>query len=273
MKPIKQILAVIDNSKLSRDILMKSIEFADKFDAKIIILYTIHIPFFDLPFYNKNVPIDKEVVKNSINKMFDELNIKKNINYHTIVYFGDSSDRAVVEAKRDNIDIVITGANIKYEKIIREAKKTLLIIKDRYKEYKNILIPTDLSIKSKDAIEFMKENFDANFALVYGYETIATTMSMYDIGYVDMVEYQDENREIAQKLLEEFSMDVGIDGELSDASLSLPYGILDYIEKKAPDLVVTASHSSPKNFLLGSISSYIAKEITTDILIFVRCFT
>jgi len=269
MKPIKNILAVIDDSKLSRDILTKSIEFANKFNAKIIVLYTIHIPFFDLPFYKKNVPIDKEIVKDSIDKIFDELNIDKNIKHHTIVHFGDSSDRAVVEARRDNIDIVITGASIKYEKIIREAKKTLLIIKDGYKEYKNILIPTDLSIKSKEAISFIKQNFEANLSLVYGYETIATTMSMYDIGYIDMVEYQDENREIAKKLLKEFTKEVGVDGELTDASFTLPYGILDYIKKKAPDLVVTASHSSPKNFLLGSISSYIAKEATTDVLIFV----
>jgi len=269
MKPIKHILTVIDDSKLSRDILKKSIEFADKFSAKIIVLYTIHIPFFDLPFYKKDVPVDKEVVKNSIDKIFDELNIGKNIEHYTIVYFGDSSDRAVVEAQRDSIDIVITGASIKYEKIIREAKKTLLIVKDRYKEYKNILIPTDLSIKSKETIIFMKQNFHANISLLHGYETIATTMSMYDIGYIDMVEYQDENREIAKKLLKEFAQEVGLVGELTDANFSLPYGILDYIEKKAPDLVVTASNSSPKNFLLGSTSSYLAKEATTDVLIFV----
>ena len=269
MTPIKHILAVIDNSELSIDILKKSIEFANKFNAKIIILYTIHIPFFDLPFYKKDVPIDKTKVKKSIDKIFDELNIEDNIQHHTIVYFGDSSDRAVVEAKRDNIDIVITGANIKYEKIIREAKKSLLIIKNKYKKYKNILMPTDLSIKSQESIEFIKNNFDANFALVYGYEVIATTMSMYDIGYADMVEYQDENREIAHKLLDEFAKKVNIKGELTDASFSLPYGILNYIENKSPNLVVMASRSSEKSFLLGSVSSYIAKETTSDILIFV----
>jgi nucleotide-binding universal stress UspA family protein len=269
METIKHILAVIDDSQLSRDILKRSIEFAKRFDANIVILYTIHIPFFDLPFFNKNVPVDKEAVKKSIEKMFDELNKEDNIKYHTVVYFGDSGDRAVVEAQRDNVDMVITGANIKYEKIIREAKKSLLVVKKEYKEYKNILIPTDLSEKSKEAIEFMKANFKANFSLVYGYETIATTMSMYDIGYMDMVEYQEENREIAKNLLKSFSKDVGIEGELTDASFSLPYGILEYIERKSPDLVVTASHSSEKNFLLGSISSYIAKESSIDVLIFV----
>jgi len=270
MKPIKNILTVIDNSKLSRDILKKSIEFANRFNARIIILYTIHVPFFDLPFYKKDIPIDKEAVKNSIDEIFDELNRDKNIKHYTVVYFGDSSNRAVVEAQRDNIDIVITGDSIRYEKIIREAKKSLLIIKNGYKEYKKILIPTDLSVKSKEAIEFIKQNFKAELSLVYGYENIATTMSIYDISYSDMVAFRDENREIAKKLLEEFTKEVGVAGELSDANLALPYGILDYIEKKAPDLVVTASHSSPKNFLLGSISSYIAKEATTDVLIFVN---
>jgi len=269
MTSIKHILAVIDNSELSRDILKKSIEFAQRFNSKIIILYTIHIPFFDLPFYKKDIPIDKEAVKDSIDSIFDELNQDYGIEYYTLVYFGDSSDRASIEAQRDNVDMVITGASIKYEKIIREAQKSLLVVKNGYKEYKNILIPTDLSKKSKEAIEFMKKNFDANFSLVYGYETIATTMGMYDIGYIDMVEFQEENREIAQELLDAFSKDVGIEGELTDASFSLPYGILEYIESKSPDLVVTASHSSDKNFLFGSTSSYIAKEANSDVLIFV----
>ncbi len=41
--------------KISRDILKKSVELAKKFNANIIILYTIHIPF-DLPSYKKDVP-------------------------------------------------------------------------------------------------------------------------------------------------------------------------------------------------------------------------
>ena len=45
--------------------------------------------------------------------------------------------------------------------------------------------------------------------------------------------------------------------------------LIDYIENKSPDLVVTASHSSEKGFLFGSVSSYIAKEASMDVLIFV----
>ncbi len=267
MKSIKNILTVIDDNKLSRDILKKSIEFAKKFNANIIILYTIHIPFFDLPSYKKDVPVNKDDVKDNIDKMFNELN--GDIKHHTIVYFGDNTDRAVVEAKRDNVDLIITGNHIKYEKVIRESQKSLLVVKNKYKEYKDILIPTDLTKKSKESIAFIKSNFQsANFSLVHGYESVAVAMSMYDIGYTDMVEYQEANRDIALKLFEDFKKEVSLEGELTDASFSLPYGILEYIKQKKPDLIVVASHSSEDSFFVGSTSSYLAKESSCDIFIF-----
>jgi nucleotide-binding universal stress UspA family protein len=267
MRDINKILTVIDDSKLSRDILKKSIELADKFDASIIVLYTIHIPFFNLPIYNRDVPVDKERVKDSIDKMFSKLN-EKEVKHHTLVYFGDNSERAIIEAKRDAVDMIVTCDNIKYEKLIREAQKPMLIVKREYKEYKDILIPTDLTEKSKKSIEFIRDSFDAKFALVYGYESVTATMSMYDISYVDMVEYQGQNRDIAQKLLSEFEKEVGVEGELTDSSFSLPNGVLEYIEEKKPDLVTVASHSSEESFFVGSMSSYLAKESPCDILIF-----
>ncbi len=267
MKAIKNILTVIDDDKLSRDILKKSVELAKKFNANIIILYTIHIPFFDLPSYKKDVPVNKDEVKDNIDKIFNELN--SGVKHHTIVYFGDNTDRAVVEAKRDNVDLIVTGEHIKYEKVIRESQKSLLVVKREYREYKDILIPTDLSNKSKESIEFIKSSFkNSNFSLVHGYESVAVVMSMYDIGYADMVEYQEENREIALELFKNFQKEVGIKGELTDAEFSLPYGILEYIKNKEPDLVVVASHSLDDSFFVGSTSSYLAKESPCDIFIF-----
>ncbi len=269
MKKIKNILAVIDDSKIDKDILKRAISCAKTFNAeKIIILYTIHIPFFDLPSYKKDVPIDKNRVKNSIDKIFNELN-SNNIPYYIAVYFGDKTDRAIVEANKDGVDIIITGNHIEYEKVIRESQKSLLVVKNSYREYRDILIPTDLSSKSKESIEFIKKYFNnSKLSLVHGYENIAVAMSMYDIGYVDMIDYQNENREIAERLLEDFSKEVGVDGELTDTSFSLPYGILDYIKDKKPDLVVVASHSKEENFFIGSTSSYLAKESPCDIFIY-----
>jgi len=267
MKNINKILTVIDDSVLSKDIMRKSIELADKFGASIIVLYTIHIPFFNLPTYNKNVPVDREKVKEKIDKIFKELN-KNHVEHYTLVYFGDNSERAIIEAKRDAVDMIITCDNIKYEKLIRETQKSILIIKSEYKEYKNILIPTDLTKKSKKSIEFIKDGFNANFSLVYGYESITATMSMYDISYINMVEYQSQNRDIAVELLQEFKKEVELEGELTDSSLSIPYGVLKYIEEKKPDLIMVASHSSEENFFVGSMSSYLAKESPCDILIF-----
>ena len=269
MKRIKNILAVIDDSKENRDILKKAIELVKIFNAKkIVILYTIHIPFFDLPFYKKDVPIDKDRVKKSIDKIFNELN-SDNISHYTVVYFGDKTDRAIVEAKKDDVDIIVTGDHIEYEKVIRGSQKSLLVVKNSYREYRDIVIPTDLTLKSKESIEFTKRYFsNSKLSLVHGYENIAVAMSMYDIGYMDMLDYQEENREIAKKLLEDFSKEVKVDGEITDGSFSLPYSILAYIKDKKPDLVVVASHSKESSFFIGSISSYLAKESPYDIFIY-----
>lgn len=269
MKNIQKILAVIDDSELSSEILKKSIELARNFDANIIVLHTIHIPFLNLKLYNNEVPIDKEDIKERIDTIFDTLNKEAQVKHHTLVYFGDAGDRATLEAKRDDVDMIIGGNHMNFEKLLREANKPILVIKDKCKSYNNILIPTDLSEKSKEAISFTKTHFpSSDLKLVYGYESIAMVTTMYDINYTEMVNYQQENREIAANLLKEFEEEVGVSGALTDATFSLSNGILDYVEKRNPDLVVVASHSGKGEFFIGSTSSYIAKESTSDVLIF-----
>ncbi|MCH9741045.1 MAG: universal stress protein [Epsilonproteobacteria bacterium] len=269
MKPIKQILAVIDEQKSSQDILKKSIELAEKFDAKIIILHTIHIPFLNIPAYSDDVPIDKEKIKDSIDKTVERLKNGADVDHYTFVYFGDSSERAIVEAKRDDIDLIITSSEMKFEKVIQEAHKPILVINGEFKAYDNILLPTDLSEKSKESIDFVKENFEnSNLSMVYGYERIAMVTSMYDISYVDMMEYQAQNREISVNLLEDFEKKVGIKGELLDITFSLTSRLVDYIEEKNPDLVVVASRSGESTLVLGSVSSYVANASPNDVLIY-----
>ncbi|MBU1668924.1 universal stress protein [bacterium] len=269
MKNIQTILAVIDDSKLNSEVLKKSIELASNFNAKIIVLHTIHIPFLDLKLYSSEVPIDKEEIKEKIDTVFDTLNEEAQVKHHTMVYFGDPSDRANLEAKRDDVDMIIGGSNINFEKLIRAVNKPILVIKESCKPYNSILIPTDLSEKSKEAIGFVKTHFPSDdLKLVYGYESIAMVTTMYDINYTEMVNYQQENQEIAAKLLKKFEEEVGVSGTLTDATFSLSSGILDYVEKKNPDLVVVASHSGDNDFFIGSTSGYIAKESRSDVLIY-----
>ena len=269
MKNINTILAVVDDSVLSSEILKKSIELAGEFNAHIIILHTIHIPFLNLALYDKEVPIDKETIKESIDAVFETLNEGKNIDHHTLVYFGDPSDRAVVEAKRDNVDLIVGGSSINFEKLLREVNTSILVVKENSKVYNDILIPTDLSEKSKEAIEFTKAHFPTkNLNLVYGYESIAMVTSMYDINYMEMIDYQRNNKKIASDLLTKFEKNVGVKGALTDVALSLSHGLLKYVNRKKPDLVVVASHSGQDEMFIGSTSSYLAKESISDLLIF-----
>jgi len=268
---MKNILCVVDNIENSKSVIERGVEFAKIFNSKVIVVYTIHIPFFDLPIYSKKeLSIDKDGLTEKIRGIFKKINEDESLLHYISVDFGDKTDRAIVEAKRDSVDIIVVGEHINYEKVLSEAKKCMLVVKSKYKEYKNILCPTDLSLKSKKSIEFIKKYFKrANFKLVYAYESVAVGMSMYDISYFGMVEIQEENRLIAEELFEEFKKEVNLDGDFIDANFSVPLALVEYIRENSVDLVVVASHTKENsNFLIGSVSSFLAKELKCDIFIY-----
>lgn len=269
MKTIKHILAVIDDTPRAESILEKSLELSETLGAKLIVLHTIHIPFLKMPAYVQDVPVDKAKIKASIDQKVATLQGERTVEHHTLVYFGDGSERAIVEAKRDGVDLIVAGSDMDFDKVIREAQKPILVVNDAAKPYRNILIPTDLSEKSKHGIAYAKALFEqSSMRLVYGYERIAMVTSMYDISYADMLEYQRENREISENLLKSFIEEVKVEGELVDATFSLATHLVEYIEAKQPDLVVVASGSSDDIFNFGSISGYIAQESSKDVLIY-----
>jgi len=269
---MRNILCVIDNLEDSKDILKRGVEFAKIFNSKVLVVYTIHIPFFDLPIYSKrDFSVDKRKIVERIEKMFLDIDkSSRELLYYISVDFGDKTDRAIYEAKRDSVDIVVLGENADYERILSEARKCLLVVKEKYRPYRNILFPTDLSKKSKESIKFITKHLKgANFRLVYAYESVAVGMSMYDISYFGMVEIQEENRKIAKELFEEFKREVGVDGDFIDAGVSVPLSLVEYINSSDVDLVVVASHIGENGHLLmGSVSSFLAKELKCDIFIY-----
>jgi|GEM_PF-4388080 len=269
---MKNILCVIDTIDIdsNRDILKRGVEFAKIFNSKVIIVYTIHIPFFDLPIYSeKNFLIDKSRIRDKIEENFKQI-ADLNLLHYISIDFGDKIDRAILEAKRDGVNIVVVGDNIDYERLLSGAKKSLLVVKSGYREYKDILFPTDLSKKSKESIKFTKRYLKgADFKLVYAYESVAVGMSMYDISYFGMVEIQEENRDIALRLFNEFKREVELDGDFIDVGVSVPLSLIEYINQKSVDLVVVASHIGENGHLLiGSVSSFLAKELKCDIFIY-----
>jgi nucleotide-binding universal stress UspA family protein len=267
---MSNILCVVDNIDTSGDILKRGVEFARVFNSKVIVVYTIHIPFFDLPIYSKkDFIVDRDKIKEKIKEAFVQVSDLDMLHYIS-VDFGDKLDRAILEAKRDGVSIVVVGDNMDYERLLSESKKSLLVVKSSYREYRNILFPTDLSEKSKESIFFIKEHLKgANFKLVYAYESVAVGMSMYDISYFGMVEIQEENRDIALRLFNEFKKEVGIDGDFIDVGISVPLSLMEYIDQESVDLVVVASHIGENGHLLmGSVSSFLAKELKCDIFIY-----
>ena len=267
MRRIKTILAVISNEQLSEEILKKSLELAKQFEAKLILLHTIHIPFLHLPSYNRDVPLDKEQIKKSIDAKVTTLMGDDAVEYHTFVYFGDRTERAILEAKRDEVDLIVGSSALAIDKMMVSVQKPILIINRETRPYENILIPTDLSDTSKATIQRTKAYFpQSKIALVYGYESLVMINSIYDMSYVDVVDFQDGNRGVSLARLEKIKETEGLEGELIDSTGSLAWSLVEYIEQNAPDLVMVAS-GNRENFAFGSVSSYIAREAHCDVFI------
>ncbi len=265
---MKTILALIGKDELSEEVLKKSMAFALNFEAKIIFVHTIHIPFLHLPSYNHEVPLDKKKIKEGIEEKMQLLCGNHKIDYYALVYFGDATERAIIEAKRDAVDLIISTNDIKIEKFVSEVQKPLLILKNKEQTYADILISTDLSNRSKSAINYIKKHFSqSKISLLYAYESIVMMTSMYDIAYVNMLEYQDENREISERLFEEFKADIELEGDFIEATSSITDNLLLHIEAKHPSLLVVASGDS-EGFGFGSVSAYIARESSCDVLVY-----
>jgi len=265
---MKTILVVVGEDSLSQEVLQKAIEISVRFKAKMLVLHTIHIPFLDIPSYNHEVPLDKNRIKESIESKVEALRGSQMVDYYTLVYFGDPVQRAIVEAKREQVDLIITSPNIKLEKLLLEVQKNTLLIHGVSKHYHDILIPTDLSDLSKEAIKHTQRLFpQSHIRLVYGYESIVLRSSIYDISYEEMVGYHEENREIALKRMSQFQEELGLEGELIDTTLSIYESLVAYIKEKNPDLVVVASGSS-ESFNFGSVSTYIAKMASCDVWVY-----
>jgi len=265
---MQNILALLGDGHLNEEVLKRAFMLAKQFDAKVIILQTIHVPFVDLPNYSSELPLDKREVRDQIQAKIASILGDQMVDYHLLVFFGEATDRAIIEAKRDGIDLIITTEDIKIDRLARSVHKPILIQKNPTKAYNNILIATDLKEGSIRAIEYIKSNFpSAKISLVYAYESMVMMTSMYDISYLNIDPYQEQNRIIAQDLFESLQKREGVSGVWIEATPSVPLALLDYIEEGKPDLVVVAS-SNKEGLLFGSVSAYIARESTVDVLVY-----
>jgi nucleotide-binding universal stress UspA family protein len=137
--------------------------------------------------------------------------------------------------------------------------------------YKNILAPTDFERQSKQSVIFAKNIFPTSkIKIVHVYETFHES-GPYAVENISLMKYNQTVKAYAENNLKFFLKNVDIkDADAIDGKENSIDALAEYIEDGKYDLVVVGSRGiSGFGALLGSVASFIAREVENDVLVYV----
>jgi nucleotide-binding universal stress UspA family protein len=138
--------------------------------------------------------------------------------------------------------------------------------------YKNIVAPTDFERQSKQSVLFAKDIFPTSkINIVHAFETIYMEGPYAAVGR-DLSQYNDVAKSCAKKDLKDFMKAVSVKkGKIIEGEIYTKEALLDYIKDGSYDLVVMGSRGTTGlNSLLGSVATYILRETSSDVLVYVQ---
>jgi nucleotide-binding universal stress UspA family protein len=286
MKKLKRIVVGIDISEKSDHVLTRALNLANEQKADLFVVHAVRTPWLSVPSYfgSKDIGIDTEGITKKIEKKLKTLNKESKVSCFVLVKEGNAEDIILYECKLLRADMILIGAHSKRkgrkgilgttaQKVAHQSHLPVLIVKNSAKTpYKNILAPTDFERQSKQSVLFAKDIFPTSkISIVHAFETIYMDGPYAAVGR-DLSQYNDVARSCAQKDLKDFMKDVSVKkGKLIEGEIYTKEALLDYIKEGKYDLVVMGSRGTAGvNALLGSVATYILREASSDVLVYVQ---
>ncbi len=285
MKKLKRIVVGLDVFEKSNDVLKRALALANEHKADLFIVHAVRIPWLAVPSYfgSKDIAIDKEGITKKIEKKVKALNKDFKVSCFIFVKEGNAADIILYESKLNQADMIVIGKHSREkgrkgfvgttaQKVAHQSHLPVLIVNNSAKNtYKNIIAPTDFEIQSKQSVLFAKNIFPkAKIKIVHAFETIYME-GPYAVAGRDLSQYNDVAKSCAKKDLKDFMKDVAVkSGKIIDGELYTKEALIDYIKEGAYDLVVVGSRGTAGlNALLGSVATYILRESSSDVLVYV----
>ena len=285
MKKLKRIVVGLDIIEKSNNVLKRALSIANEHKASLFIVHAVRTPWLEAPTYfgSKDISIDKEGITKTIEKKIKTLNREFNVPYFIFVKEGSADDIILYESKLNHADMIIIGGHSKSkgrkgflgttaQKVANKSHLPVLIVKNSVKtSYKNIIAPTDFGMQSKQSVLFAKDIFPTSKVnIINAFETIYMEGPYAVVGR-DLSQYNDVAKSCAKDDLKEFMEAVSVKkGKVIDGELYTKEALVNYIEDGSYDLVVMGSRgTSGFNALLGSVATYILRETSRDVLVYV----
>lgn len=285
--PLNHILIASDFSKHANYALQKAIDLAKQHGAMLYFVHVLNqswmanqtlVPVKDTQLEQLNAKQESE------EKLLDLLgHFSLNQPYHVSVLTGRTSDEILRHAHKNHCELIVVGAHGRYyindyvfgttsADIVRQGDTPVLLIKKEPNfSYKRIVIATDFSDASKEAIEFTFNSFpDAQFQLLH-------IVDIYYKQFLDDNTFRQESPDKNSKTkdlwhkLDDFLKTCRVDPNQFDIKIIGGYtadAIIMQSEKWQADLLAfgTQGHSKLHYFLLGSVAKRLVQLSNIDML-------
>jgi nucleotide-binding universal stress UspA family protein len=188
-------------------------------------------------------------------------------------------------ARKAAVDITLVGAHgaqfIKdlllgttAEKIVRKGDRPVLVVKRPVRApYRNILLPTDFSDHSSQALKFaMRVAPDARYHLLHVFQGIEGQLWRAGFAKSEIKRYRRQAAQQSREEMTHFIRALGLNGR--SISRLMRYGrapdvITTVTRGLRPDLVCvgSAGRTGLSHILLGSVAEHVLREAPSDVLV------
>jgi len=261
-------------------LLAKAVEFSNRHNTTLEILYVLEEELFDLPDYFLS---DEKIAEERI----DKKKIKAKVQGHLhafgeakkaaiFVYVNDSVERVLHHGLEHKEVLFITPYHEALSRaLLNKTPYSFWIIKNEGKTYNNIVLPLDLKGRGKEVIHATQHIFEkSHLTLVHDYRYLVDTTAI-QVDYLEtvpiitpeMIEInkirKKEQKEIFEALKKEFS----VEGVFFEDDEALDDTLMKFIEEHKCDLTVLY-HQDTELFLSPTLILELLKKVSTDFFIF-----
>lgn len=247
----KNIVVATDFSQRSFEVINQALAFAKAHDKVVHVVHIIENSFLDTlkektmeTIYENSFAHIKEKIPSLLEENFHchEGSLKEEIENYVkelqayMVIVGSSGERSSILE-----DFLGTST----KSIVRSIDIPCLVLKSKREnlDFESILLPTDLSKKSKEYIDLTHALFpDSTIELVYSYVVpFEKRLSFYGMDRTEATSYQENTRSIAVKESNNFYDNLNVDKEKVKISIIKgglnPDAFSTYADKKGCDLI------------------------------------
>lgn len=256
---LSRILAATDLSARAEKAIARAVQLADEHRATLTILHVLPDAVGDEASKRQIVLQVEKYLQRKVTKLSPHHDKTVSIQVDT----GSASVAIIRRAREKAVDIILVGAHGEHfinkllfgrtaERIVRTGDRPVLAVKRRVRgPYRTVLVPTDLSDQSGQALELaMRVAPGAKYLVLHAYQGIEQQLWRSDFPKRDILRYRREAVRLVRY------------GRA-------PQVISSVARRLRPDLIAvgSAGRTGLPYVLLGSVAEHVLREVSCDVLV------